>query len=253
MSDIANIRLSIIITVFSETTSLMETIDRLLAANRGYIHEILLVVSPRSSAACLTVCRQLTETHSSVHLYLQQNNPGVGRAIREGLAYATGTHIAILSADLETEPEAVDRVIRAVTAFDYDLVIASRWLPGGGFRNYKRLKLWLNWLFQHLFKRVYQTDLGDLTYGLKIIKAEMADTICWESTHHEIFIETTLKPLLAGASAGQVPTVWISRQEGSSQNSFRINLRYVWLAVKLSRRMLSARYRGISQASARRT
>jgi len=233
MSVPAKIRLSVIITIYSETNSLVETIDRLLAADREYIQEILLVVSPRSSASCLNICRQAVEDHEDVHLHLQQDNPGVGRAVREGMAAATGTHVAILSADLETEPEAVARMVKTMETGGYDLVIANRWLPGGGFYNYSRIKLWLNWLFQNLFKRLYRTDLGDLTYGLKLIKKELADRIAWESTHHEIFIETTLKPILAGASAGQVPTVWVGRGEGVSKNNFRINLRYVWLAIKL--------------------
>ncbi|MFO8047845.1 MAG: glycosyltransferase family 2 protein [Desulfosudaceae bacterium] len=241
MPDTVDIRLSIIITVFSETVSLVETIDRLLAGDRGYILEILLVVSPRSSAPCLEVCRELAARHALVRFYLQKNNPGVGRAIREGLATVTGTHMAIMSADLETEPEAVDRMVRAVEASGHDLVIANRWLPGGGFENYNPVKLWLNWLFQNIFKRIYGTELGDLTYGLKIIKKDQAAAICWEATHHEIFIETTLKPLLARASAGQVPTVWIGRREGVSKNSFFINLRYTWLALKLTRQIPAAR------------
>src|SRR6056297_426003 len=112
----ADIRLSIIITVFSETAALMETIDRLLARDRGYIHEILLVVSPLSSSECRAICRALTENHAPVHLLVQQHNPGVGRAVREGFAAASCTHLAVVSADLETEPEAVDRMVRAIEA-----------------------------------------------------------------------------------------------------------------------------------------
>jgi dolichol-phosphate mannosyltransferase len=161
----------------------------------------------------------------------------VGRAVREGLAAASGDYIAIMSADLETEPEAVDRMVKEIELTDCQAVIANRWMKGGGFRNYHPLKLVLNWLFQHLFKRIYATDIGDLTYGFKILQKELVDAITWEGTLHEIFIETTLKPLLQNASVRQVPTVWTGRKEGVSKNNFYINCRYVWMAVSLTRHL----------------
>lgn len=159
----------------------------------------------------------------------------MGWAVREGLAAASGDYIAIMSADLETEPEGVDRMVKQIERTNCQVVIANRWMKGGGFQNYHRLKLVLNWLFQQIFKRIYATDIGDLTYGFKILKKELTDAITWEGTLHEIFIETTLKPLLLNVSISQVPTVWTGRKEGVSKNSFAINCRYVWLGLKLAR------------------
>lgn len=227
------IALSVIITIYSETDALAQTVDRILKQDRGYIHEILLVVSPFSSEECMAVCRQLAEKHASVSFCVQRNNPGVGRALREGMAAATGTHVAILSADLETEPEAIDRMVKKIEASGCDAVIANRWLPGGGFARYNPVKLILNWLFQHLFRVVYATGVGDLTYGLKILDKSLVDRIQWEGTLHEIFIETTVKPIRYGYAVCQVPTVWTGRTEGASSNSFFNNLRYVWLAIKV--------------------
>ena len=226
------IQLSIIITVYSEETALRQTVQRLLKNDRGYIREIILVVCPLSSPGCLAVCRELAETDSRIKNRLQENS-GVGWAVREGMAAASGDHIAIMSADLETEPEAVDRMVRKIEETGCQAVIANRWMKGGGFQNYHPLKLALNFLFQQIFKRLYATDIGDLTYGFKILRKDLTEAITWQGTRHEIFIETTLKPLVSGASIGQVPTVWMGRQEGSSTNNFLINCRYVWLALKL--------------------
>ena len=229
-----DIRLSIVITVFSEEAALEETIRRLMQNDRGYIHQIILVVSPLSSPQCLEICRMLTVHHPRIKFLLQQQ-PGVGHAVREGMAAATGDYVAIMSADLETEPEAVDRMIKKIEQTGCQAVFANRWMDGGGFKNYHPLKLVLNWLFQNLFKRIYATPIGDLTFGFKILKKDLVDVITWEGTRHEIFIETTLKPLLLNVSIDQVPTVWTGRMEGFSKNSFYINCRYVWLAVKLAR------------------
>ncbi|MFZ5563670.1 MAG: glycosyltransferase family 2 protein [Thermodesulfobacteriota bacterium] len=226
-------KLSVIITVYSETAALAETVERLLSRDRGYIHEVLLVVSPASSQACMSMCRQLADRHPLVKVIVQRRNPGLGRAFREGMEAATGTHVAMLSADLETEPEAVDRMVREVESSGCDVAVASRWLPGGGFARYSPVKLLLNWLFQKVFSRLYATGIGDLTYGLKILDKSLADRIRWEGTLHEICIETTVKPIRYGYAVRQVPTVWAGRTEGVSRNSFFKNLRYVWLAVKV--------------------
>jgi len=235
---------SIVVTVFSETFSLRQTIDRLLAKDRDYIKEVILSVSPRSSEDCLFICRELEQKYPLIiKVHIQEHNPGVGWAIREGIGKATGDYIALLSADLETEPEAVDRMVARIEKTNCDLVVGNRWMKGGGFHNYDPIKLILNWCFQHVFKILYMTKIGDLTYGFKIIKRDVASRIAWEGTLHEIYIETTVKPLKLGCKVEQVPTVWIGRKEGESQNTFIRNFRYIKLALQVlfcSRKQLIA-------------
>ncbi len=229
--DQSNMRLSVVVTVYSETFSLKESIERLMMQDRGYISEIILVISPKSSAECIDICQQLDQKHDFLKLHMQQQNPGVGWAIREGMEMATGDYVALLSADLETEPEAVDRMVRKIEETGCDGVIGNRWLKGGGFQNYDSTKLILNWGFQLLFKVLYLTKLGDLTYGFKVLSRDMISQIKWEAVYHEIYIETTVKPLKLGFKMDQVPTVWIGRREGESQNTFWRNFRYVKLAL----------------------
>ncbi len=226
-----SVRLSVIVTVYSETFSLVESIERLIKRDRGYINEIILVISPKSSPECLDICQQMDQKFGFLKLHMQQQNPGVGWAIREGMAIATGNYVALLSADLETEPEAVDRMVRKIEETGCDGVIGNRWLKGGGFQNYDPVKLILNWGFQYIFRVLYLTRLGDLTYGFKILRKEMISRIKWEGVMHEIYIETTVKPLKLGFRMEQVPTVWIGRREGESQNTFLRNFRYVRLAL----------------------
>ena len=227
------IELSVVVTVYSETFSIIETVNRLIAKDRGYLKEILLVISPKSSPECMTICQDLARQRPVVRMHVQENNPGVGWAYREGMNLATGTHVALMSGDLETEPEAVDRMIRKIEETCCDGVIGNRWLKGGGFQNYDPSKLVLNWAFQKFFRIMYWTPLGDLTYGFKVLSREVVDSVNWEGTLHETFIETTLKPLVLGFHLEQVPTVWIGRREGASKNTFWRNFRYVKLAFTL--------------------
>jgi glycosyltransferase involved in cell wall biosynthesis len=227
------IKLSVVVTVFSETFSIDETVKILLSLDRGYIQEILLLTSPRASAETFAICRRWEEKKPQVKVVVQKNNPGIGWAYREGMEAAKGNYVALMAADLETEPAAIDRMVRKVEETGCDEVIANRWLPGGGFTNYDPLKLVLNWVFQKAFRVLFWSRIGDYTFGLKLLSKKVVNAIAWEGTTHEICIETTVKPLRKGFHLEQVPTAWVGRREGTSVNTFFKNFRYVKLGLRV--------------------
>jgi len=226
------IKLSIVVTIYSETFSIDETLKILLAHDLGYIHEILLLISPRASTETFSICRRWADQDPRVKVVVQQHNPGIGWAYREGMRAATGNYVALMAGDLETEPAAVDRMVNKLVETGCDEVVANRWLPGGGFTNYDPLKLVLNWTFQKAFRVLFWTRIGDFTFGLKLLSREVVEAIEWEGTLHEICIETTVKPLKKGFHLEQVSTVWVGRKEGRSVNTFLKNFRYVKMGLK---------------------
>jgi dolichol-phosphate mannosyltransferase len=230
---LSRVRLSIVVTVFSETFSIRETVDILLSRDRGYIHEIILLASPRSSQETFAICRECEARDPRIRTVIQINNPGIGWAYREGMQAATGNYVALMAGDLETEPAAIDRMVDKILATGCDGVIANRWLPGGGFTDYDPFKLVLNWIFQRTFSVLFWTKLGDLTFGFKILSRRIVEDVHWESTLHETCIETTVKPLKKGFYIEQIPSVWVGRREGVSVNTFLRNFRYVKLALKV--------------------
>jgi len=229
---LSTIKLSIVVTVYSETFSIDETLKILLGRDRGYIREILLLVSPRASEETFSICRKWVAQEPRVKLVVQQHNPGIGWAYREGMEAAKGNYVALMAGDLETEPAAVDRMVQKVVETGCDEVIANRWLPGGGFTNYDPLKFVLNWIFQKIVRVLFWTRIGDFIFGLKLLSKDLAESIGWEATMHEICIETTVKPLKLGYHLEQVPTVWVGRQEGRSVNTFFKNFCYMKLWFK---------------------
>jgi glycosyltransferase involved in cell wall biosynthesis len=226
-----DIRLSIVVTVYTETFSISQTLETLLGRDRGYILEILLLISPKASEESFRICGEWAARDPRIHVLVQKNNPGIGWAYREGMEAASGNFIALMAADLETEPAAVDRMVDKILETGCDEVVANRWLSGGGFTNYDPLKYVLNWAFQKTFRVLFRTRIGDLTFGFKILSKEVCQAIDWRGTLHEICIETTVKPIKAGFYVEQVPSVWVGRKEGRSVNTFLRNFRYVKCAL----------------------
>ncbi len=147
----------------------------------------------------------------------------------------TGNVVLMIDSDGEMELATVPRLLAEMARGGHGLVSASRWLPGGGFSGYVRGKYYLNGCFQQVFRVVFRTHLTDLTYGFKLLRAELVRGIDWEGTLHEIACETTLKPVRLGVSTAEVPTRWTARTQGVSKNTFWRNFRYVHMAYRILR------------------
>jgi dolichol-phosphate mannosyltransferase len=231
--DPADYRISVVLPVFSETDSVRLIADWLRQHLGERLLEILIVVSPRSSAESRAVCDGLAAEDERIRVFVQRQNPGVGHAFREGYARVRGNVVLSMDSDNEMELTAIPRMLAKLAEGNRGLVVGSRWLPGGGFVGYRRLKRSLNWGFQQLFRWLFRTPLHDLTYGFKVLRAEVVHGIVWEASLHEIGCETTLKPVRLGVSVGEVPSTWTARTQGRSTNNFWRNFRYVATAWRI--------------------
>jgi dolichol-phosphate mannosyltransferase len=237
----ADYRVSVVLPVHSETDTVRQIAGWLRATLAELLHEIVIVLSPRSQPASQDVCAALAAADARIRVYVQKNNPGLGHAVREGMQRTTGNLVLLMDSDGEMENETVLCLLAEMISGGHDLVVASRWGNGGGFRGYSRLKYWLNWGFQQLFRVLFWTRIRDLTYGFKLMRGELARGIVWEGTLHEIACETTLKPIRLGVSVGQFASVWTARAQGASKNTFCRNFRYVAMALKIWLRGVASR------------
>jgi glycosyltransferase involved in cell wall biosynthesis len=234
-------RLSVVLPVYSETDTVRAIVEWLRAHFESLLAEIIIVQSPRSNRESRAVCQELVEEDERIRLHIQQVNPGLGNAVREGLALTRGNLVLLMDSDGEMEIETIIRMVAEMAAGQPALVVASRWGRGGGFTGYNPLKYGLNWGFQQLFRFLFWTRVHDLTYGFKLMRGELARGIVWEGTMHEIACETTLRPIRLGLKVVDVPSKWTARVQGASKNSFLKNFRYVALALKVLVRGVSVR------------
>ncbi len=225
------IAVSVLLPVVDETTSLQRTVEMLLEENASAIHEILIVVCGKTTPEALAIAASLAAAHPDLLRVKEQSRPYLGGAMRDAFEWATGTHVLMMASDLETDPRTVKPLIETATQ-GFDVVTATRWTKEGGFEGYSPLKFVLNWVFQNSFRALYGTSLTDLTYGFRIFKAEWVKTIRWEELRHPFLLETILKPLRLGARVAETPTVWKTRSEGQSHNTFWQNFVYFRTALR---------------------
>src|SRR5207249_466143 len=80
----ADYRVSVVLPVYSETDSVREVVGWLRRHFSEQLSEILIIISPRSSAESRAVCDDLAAEDARTQVFVQKNNPGVGHAFREG-------------------------------------------------------------------------------------------------------------------------------------------------------------------------
>jgi len=236
-----SLRITFILPVLNETYSLKETVDTIFALAASELHEVLIVTAERTTAETLGVIETIKKERPAGIRVHRQELPFLGGALQEAFHVATGDHIMMMAGDLETDPKMIPAFIEAMKAGCWDIVAGSRWIKGGGFEGYSRVKLVLNYFFQKIFRILYNTKVTDLTFAYRLYRKPILEGIVWEELKHPFLLESLLKPLRCGARITEIPCKWRARTEGTSANMFAETFKYLRVALKarfVSRRRL---------------
>ena len=228
---------SIILPAIDETFSFEQTVDIILQeCERQNICELIAVVCKRTTQECLNAIERSQERCREEGVpfkVLWQTRPYAGGACQDAIDICGGSHLIIMSTDLETDPHTVRELIAEEKKHPSDITTASRWLRKGSFSGYDKKKEILNYIFQHIFSAYYGVKMTDMTYGFRIFPTKLMQRIAWEELRHPFFIETALKPVRLGVRLYEIPTKWTAREEGESHNSFFQTFAYIRPAVKI--------------------
>ena len=193
---------SVVIPAIDETDSLKESIDIIFdTCDQKDINEIFIVVCERTTPECLGVINTLCAGNTDVPFKLyRQNKPGLGSALHEAMQRVKGSHVVNIAADLDTDPHVVKDMITVAKQHPDAVILASRWIKGGGFTGYGRINMILNYLFNKMLQLLFFTKVTDLTYGYRFAPVDKTLSVKWESTGFSIGMETNLRMLRYGSA-----------------------------------------------------
>jgi hypothetical protein len=226
---------SVVIPAIDETDSLKESVEIILGTcDHKDINEIFFVVCERTTPACLSVINSICTAKNDIPVRLYtQIQPGLGCALHESMQRVTGSHVVNIAADLDTDPHVIKDMIRIAKKYPDAVILASRWIKGGGFSGYGCINKILNYLFNKMLQLLFFTKVTDLTYGYRFAPVDKTLSVKWESRGFSIGMETNLRMLRLGYKIIEVPAIWRLRKQGDSQNSFFIKAKYIGMVLKV--------------------
>jgi dolichol-phosphate mannosyltransferase len=207
----------------------------------------ILVVDDNSPDGSGQIADRLAEEFPAVEVMHRPGKGGIAQAYRAGFARALeeGAELIIqMDADFSHEPGYLPELIGA--ASEWDLVLGSRYVKGGGVANWGLVRRAVSRGGGIYARLILGVSVKDLTGGFKCIRREVLESIDLATVRAEGYvfqIEVTFRALLAGFRVKEIPIVFPDRTAGRSKMSSRIAFEAMWLVPVLRMRASSARRR----------
>jgi dolichol-phosphate mannosyltransferase len=171
------------------------------------------------------------------------------RERKEGLgpAYLAGFRVALaeraeyvleLDCDFSHDPKDVPRLLAA--AADADLVLGSRYVPGGSVENWGPLRRAISAGGSLYARLVLGVPIRDLTGGFKCFRRVVLESIPLDEVRSKGYafqIELTYRAIRKGFRVREVPIRFVDRVVGGSKMSRRIVLEAIWKVPALRVRL----------------
>ncbi|WP_104135784.1 polyprenol monophosphomannose synthase [Cryobacterium sp. Y62] len=237
----------VIIPTYNEAENVASIVERV----RSSVPEAhILVVDDASPDGTGSLADQIAAADSAVHVLHRTAKTGLGAAYLEGFGWALGhgyTQLVQLDADGSHQPEQLASLLTA--AETADVVLGSRWVPGGAIENWPWHRRALSRGGSFYSRMLLRLPQRDATGGYRVYSARALsrmDLSSVDSLGYCFQIEMLLHAVRADLRVVEVPITFVERVRGSSKMSPRI-------AIEAMARVTlwSVTGMGISRAGAR--
>ena len=198
----------------------------------------VLVIDDNSPDGTGELADRLAAELDYVEVIHRERKEGLGPAYLAGFRQALSgdaQFVLEMDCDFSHDPNDVPRLIAAV-ADGADVALGSRYVPGGGVRNWGLLRRVIS-AGGSLYARVLLgVQVRDLTGGFKCYRRSVLETIELDSVHSKGYafqIETTYRTLRAGFEVVEVPITFADREVGGSKMSKGIVVEAIWKVPRL--------------------
>ena len=213
-------RIVMVLPTYDEAANLAWIVGRLHAAQPGVD---VLVVDDQSPDGTGAIADGLAAADPRVHVLHRTAKGGLGAAYLAGFAWALGRDYDVvgeMDADGSHQPEQLHRLIEALPGAD--LVIGSRWVPGGSVVNWPLRREALSRGGNLYVRLLLGIDVRDATAGYRLFWRRTLETIDLDqvrSTGYVFQTDMVTRTLHAGLVVREVPIEFVERVRGESKMS----------------------------------
>jgi dolichol-phosphate mannosyltransferase len=237
---IAPDRVLVIIPTYDERENIERIVERVVTAQP---HAHVLVVDDGSPDGTGKIADALAEENPRVHVLHRSAKAGLGAAYTAGFDWGLDAGYDVLvemDADGSHAPEQLHRLLDALE--HADMVLGSRWIPGGAVVNWPRRRKLLS-LGGNVYTRMaLGIGLHDATGGYRAYRREVLEGIDYARVASQGYcfqVDLARRALDGGYRVLEVPITFVERERGESKMSGEIVREAFWRVTQWG-----AAYRG---------
>ena len=219
----------VIIPTFNEALNIESIVGRVLDAQPA-AH--VLVVDDNSPDGTGDIAMKLT-SGERVHLMRRAGKEGLGMAYLAGFHWGIDQGYDVLvemDADASHQPEQLERLLVAVDQ-GADLVLGSRWVPGGEVVNWSRHRRLLSRGGNVYARIMLGIPLQDATGGYRAFRRSTLEGLNLREVASQGYcfqVDLARRAVEAGFNVVEVPITFIERTRGTSKMSNAIVIEALW-------------------------
>ena len=222
-------RVLVIIPTYEERENLQAIVGRVRASTPA-VH--VLVVDDASPDGTGRIADALAANDPRMHVLHRAGKTGLGAAYNAGFDWglAGGYDVLVeMDADGSHPPEQLTRLLDALP--DSDVVLGSRWVPGGAVVNWPRTRAFLSRGGNLYTRLALGVPLRDATGGYRAYRRTVLETVDYSAVQAEGYcfqVDLVRRALWAGFRVTEVPITFVERERGESKMSGAIVREALW-------------------------
>jgi dolichol-phosphate mannosyltransferase len=214
---------TVVIPTYNEHDTIESLVDQILALSRFRV----LVVDDNSPDGTGALVAERAHDEPRLGLLARPGKQGLGtayvagfrRALEEGASY-----VFEMDADFSHDPAYLPALLEAAET-QHDLVIGSRYVPGGGTSDWGAVRQFISRGGNLYAGLILGLPVADATGGFRCYRRRVLETVPLDavrSNGYSFQIEMVYRALRAGFRIGEVPIIFPDRRVGQSKMSRRI-------------------------------
>lgn len=222
-------RVLVVIPTYQEKDNLDRILDRLLAA---VPYTEVLVADDDSPDGTGKLADARADVDSRVHVLHRPGKQGLGAAYLAGFAWGIEHGFDVLvemDADGSHRPEDLPRMLDALR--DADVVLGSRYVPGGAVQNWPKSRELLSRGGNTYTRLMLGITLRDATGGFRAYRRTALETITLDQVSSQGYcfqVDLARRAVAKGLRVVEVPITFVEREYGTSKMSQAIVVEALW-------------------------
>ncbi len=170
---------------------------------------------------------------NTIDIIHRKAKQGLSSAILNGIQNATGDTIIVMDSDFSHPPSIIPKMIDVLKQSQCDIVIASRYITGGGIQGWSLKRKLISKVATKIAKKGLGVKQRDPMSGFFAFKRNIINGLKFDAIGYKMLLEILVKT--KGATVKEIPYTFTDRKFGSSKLGFSTIIDYAKAVWKLFR------------------